>query len=131
MEAIFSCNSDEQVSESECESNKCTLFQSVAFYVNKVRIKFIKVAMKFHFSFPIAHQQLLILYSSLQCICKLNRHRHVSVRVCPPIPQTCLKTCKSFLYIFRNLRNTISTFCIPGRRVERNKTTTETYRNGN
>ena len=31
---------------------------------------------------------------SLQCICKVNRHRHFLVRVCPPIPQTCLKTCK-------------------------------------
>ena len=30
----------------------------------------------------------------LQCIYKLNRHRHVVVMAGPPLPQTCLKTCK-------------------------------------
>ena len=43
----------------------------------------------------------------LQCICKLNRHRHFSVRVCPPIPQTCLKACKigNLALILRNPRH--------------------------
>ena len=31
---------------------------------------------------------------TLLCICKLNRYRHISVRVGSPIPQTCLKACK-------------------------------------
>ena len=30
---------------------------------------------------------------TLLCICKLNRYRHISVRVGPPEPQTCLKAC--------------------------------------
>ena len=43
-------------------------------------------------------------FISLQCICKINRHRHFSVRVCPPIPQTCLEACKigNLALILRN-----------------------------
>ena len=44
---------------------------------------------------------------SLQCICKLNCHRHFSVRVYPSIPQTCLKACKNgnLALILRNPRH--------------------------
>ena len=43
----------------------------------------------------------------LLCICKLNRYRHISVRVGPPIPQTCLKACKigNLALILRNPRH--------------------------
>ena len=43
---------------------------------------------------------------SLQCTCKLNRHRHFSVRVCPAISQTCLKACQigNFALILRDPR---------------------------
>ena len=46
-------------------------------------------------------------WNTLQCICKLNRHRHFSVRVCPPIPQTCHKACKigNLALILRNPRH--------------------------
>ena len=44
---------------------------------------------------------------TLLCICKLNRYRHISVRVGPPIPQTCLKACKigNLALILRNPRH--------------------------
>ena len=49
----------------------------------------------------------LLRLEPLQCICKLNHHRHFSVRVCPPIPQTCLKACKigNLALILRNPRH--------------------------
>ena len=46
-------------------------------------------------------------FATLLCICKLNRYRHISVRVGPPIPETCLKACKigNLALILRNPRH--------------------------
>ena len=43
---------------------------------------------------PSARKLELQRHMSLQCMDKLNRYRHISVPVRPPIPQTCLKACK-------------------------------------
>ena len=60
--------------------------------------------------------RLYVLDTALLCICKLNRYRHISVRVGPPIPQTCLKACKigNLALILRNPRHSFSFFGIRG-----------------
>ena len=51
----------------------------------------------------------------LLCICKLNHHRHISVRVGPPTPQTCLKACKigNLALVLRKLRHEDRRFSEP------------------